>query len=54
MEELADRPYKSVLIVTHGFMTQSIFGYIENKTKDESWEFQLPQGTYAEFEVIKE
>ena len=53
MDELKEQAYQSVLIVTHGFMTQSIFGYLENKTMDEASEFQLPQGTYAEFETTK-
>ena len=51
MNELIVQPYASVLIVTHGFITQAIFGYIENKIRDEALEFQLPQGTYAEFEI---
>ena len=51
MNELIDKPFKSVLIVTHGFITQAIFGFAENKTRDEALEFNLPQGTYAEFEI---
>ena len=51
MNELVKKPFKSVLIVTHGFITQAIFGYLENKTRDEALEFNLPQGTYAEFEI---
>jgi len=51
MDELIKLPYQSVLVVTHGFITQAIFGYLENRTRDEALEFQLPQGTYAEYEI---
>ncbi len=51
IDELKTKPYNSVLIVTHGFMVQAIFGYLENKSLDEALEFSLPQGSYAEFEV---
>ena len=51
IDELKDKSYASVLIVTHGFMTQAIFGYIENKSLQEASEFNLLQGTYAEFEI---
>ena len=43
--------HQAVLVVTHGYMTQVIFGYIENKTLQEASEFNLLQGTYAEFEI---
>lgn len=51
IDELKGKSYKSVLIVTHGFITQAIFGYLENKSLEEASEFNLPQGTYAEFEI---
>jgi len=51
MDGLIAQPYKSVLVVTHRSITQAIFGYLENKTRDEALEFNLPQGTYAEFEI---
>lgn len=43
--------YSSVLVVTHGFITQAIFADIEKKTLDEASDFNLPQGTFAEFEI---
>lgn len=51
IDDLKTQDHKSVLIVTHGFITQAIFGIIENKPLDEAMEFNLVQGTYAEFEI---
>lgn len=51
IDELRTKSYNSVLIVTHGFITQAIFGYLENKTLDEASEFNLLQGTFMEFEL---
>jgi alpha-ribazole phosphatase len=51
IDDLKTGSYKSVLIVTHRFMTQVIFGCIENKSLEEASEFNLLQGTYAEFEI---
>jgi probable phosphoglycerate mutase len=51
IDELKTKSYVSVLVVTHGFITQAIFGYLENKTLDEASEFNLVQGTYVEFEL---
>lgn len=51
IDELKTKEYESVLIVTHGFITQAIFGYLENKTLEEASEFNLLQGTYMEFEI---
>ena len=51
IDELKTKPYNSVLVVTHGFITQAIFGYLENKTLEEASDFNLAQGTYIEFEV---
>jgi broad specificity phosphatase PhoE len=51
IEFLKTQPYESVLVVTHGSITQAIFGYIENKSLEEASEFNLLQGTYAEFEI---
>ena len=51
IDELKTRSHQKVLIVTHGFITQAIFGYLENKTLQEASEFNLLQGTYVEFEV---
>ena len=51
IDELRTKSYNSVLIVTHGFITQAIFGYLENRTLDEASDFNLLQGTYMEFEV---
>ena len=51
IDELKTREYQSVLVVTHGFITQAIFGYLENKTLEEASEFNLVQGTYVEFEI---
>ncbi len=51
IDDLRNKNYNSVLVVSHGFITQAIFAKIENKTLDEVSEFNLPQGTYSEFEI---
>ncbi|HRQ86863.1 MAG TPA: histidine phosphatase family protein [Candidatus Saccharibacteria bacterium] len=51
IEHVKTLGHKAVLVVTHGFMTQAIFGHIENKPIDEAFQFNLPQGTYAEFDI---
>lgn len=51
IKDLRTKTYSSVLVVTHGFLTQAIFGYLENKSLEEASEFNLAQGTYAEFEL---
>lgn len=53
MRDLERQPYNSVLIVTHGFITKAILSYVENRTIDVASDFQLPKGTYVEFEIIK-
>jgi broad specificity phosphatase PhoE len=42
---------KTVLVVTHGFITQAIYGYLANKPLDEAMQYNLTQGTYAVFEI---
>lgn len=51
IDDLKTKNHKVVLVVTHGFITQAIFGYLENKTLEEASEFNLLQGTYMEFEL---
>jgi len=51
IDELKTRNHQAVLIVTHGFITQAIFGYLENKSLEEASKFNLLQGTYVEFEI---
>ncbi len=51
IDDLRTKNYGSALVVTHGFITQAIFAKIENKTLEEANEFNLPQGTYTEFEI---
>lgn len=51
IDEIKTLDYTEILVVTHGFITQAIFGYLENKTLDEAKEFNLVQGTYIEFEI---
>jgi len=51
IDELKTKDYQAVLVVTHGFITQAIFAYLENKTLEEAAEFNLIQGTYIEFEI---
>lgn len=51
IDDLKTKNHESVLVVTHGFITQAIFGYLENKTLEEASEFNLLQGTYIEFEL---
>ena len=51
IDALKTKDHQTVLVVTHGFITQAIFGYLENKTLEEASEFNLIQGTYIEFEI---
>lgn len=51
IDDLRTKSYDAVLVVTHGFMTQAIFGYLENKSLEEAGEFNLIQGAYAEFDL---
>lgn len=51
LDELKQQSYSSVLVVTHGFITEAVFAYIEHKSLQEAAEFNLVQGTYAEFEL---
>ena len=51
IEELKTKDYQSVLVITHGTMTQAIYGYIEGLPVSEAVEFDLTQGTYATLEV---
>lgn len=51
IDDLREKDYETVLVATHGFMTQAIFGYLENQPLDEAMNFNLTQGTYAEFEI---
>lgn len=52
IDDLKTKDHGTVLVVTHGFITQAIFGYLENKTLQEASEFNLLQGTYMEFELL--
>lgn len=51
IDDLKAEDYNCVLVVTHGFLTQMISGYIERKTAEEASSFELPQGTYAKFDL---
>lgn len=51
LDNIKSKKYETVLVVTHGFLTQAIFGHIEAKSLSEAAEFNLAQGTYAEFEI---
>lgn len=51
IEDLRSRPHSSVFVVTHGHIIETIFGYLENKSREEAAAFIIPQGTYAEFEI---
>ncbi len=48
---LKHQSYESVLVVTHGFMTQVISGYIENKPIEEAAQSYPLQGNYTEFNI---
>ena len=51
IDYLKTQPYESVLVVTHGFIIQAIFGYIENHPLEDELGYDIAQGTYAEFEI---
>ena len=46
LDYLKLQSYNSVLIVTHGFITQAIYGIINAKDNDEAAAYQLAQGDY--------
>lgn len=51
IEELKQKDYTSVLVVTHGFMTQAIYGHLHDQDLEKASEYILPQGTFAEFDI---
>lgn len=51
IEDLKTKPHAAVLVVTHGFITKAIYGYVEDKSPEEAYQYKLTQGTYAVFEI---
>lgn len=51
LNDLKTKPYTSVLIVTHGYIVESIYGILHNLGYEEASAYQLPQGEFAIFDV---
>lgn len=51
ISELKYQPYKSVLVITHGFITQAIYGIINDLPVEQIYDYQLTQGEYDLLEV---
>ncbi len=51
LRELKTKPYKAVLIVTHGYIVESIYGILHDLGHEEASAYQLPQGEFAVFDL---
>lgn len=51
LDELKTKPYKAVLIVTHGYIIESIYGELHNLDHDDASLFKLSQGDFAVFDI---
>lgn len=51
LKELRTKPYATVLIVTHGYIVESIYGILHNLGHEEAAAYQLPQGEFAIFDL---
>lgn len=51
LSELRTKPYKAVLIVTHGYIVESIYGILHELGHEEASAYKLPQGEFAVFDV---
>jgi alpha-ribazole phosphatase len=49
--ELKNLSYSSILVITHGYIIESIYGIVNGLSFEESAEFQPPQGDYTLFEI---
>jgi probable phosphoglycerate mutase len=51
IKELKTKPYKTVLIVTSGWVIRVMVAVIENISNEEAWTRESAQGDYLEFEI---
>lgn len=51
LNDLKTKPYTSVLIVTHGYIVQSIYGILHNLDYEETSTYHLSQGEFAVFDL---
>lgn len=45
------RDYRSVLVVTSGWVIQAAIAIIKNISNEEAWELDIQQATYLKFEI---
>jgi broad specificity phosphatase PhoE len=51
LEELRKTSHPSVLVITHGYIIESIYGILNDLSYEESSAFQPPQGEYVIFDL---
>lgn len=51
IDELKAKPYKTVLIVTSGWVIRVMVAVIKNISNEEAWDRESAQGDYLEFEI---
>ena len=51
LNDLKTKPYKAVLIVTHGYIVESIYGILHNLGHEEASAYRLAQGEFAVFDL---
>jgi len=51
LNELKAKPYKATLIVTHGYIVESMYGALHDLGYEEASAYKLPQGEFAVFDM---
>lgn len=51
LNELKTKPHKAALVVTHGYIVESIYGILHNLGHEEASAYQLSQGEFAVFDL---
>ena len=51
LHELKTKPYASVLIITHGYIVESIYGILHDLGHEEASAYRLSQGDFAVFDI---
>lgn len=51
LDELKTKPYETILIITHGYIVESIYGILHNLGHEEASAYQLSQGEFAVFDL---
>jgi broad specificity phosphatase PhoE len=51
LNELKTKPYEAVLVITHNYIVESIYGILYGLDYEEASAYGLPQGEFAVFDV---